>query len=152
MSRHHDPNVQRAARRALAPLVASGLAVCPRCQRPIAPGQAWQAGHVDDLALGGATAGPMVPEHRSCGSSAGATLGNQLRARPRRRLAAWLRVARREWAIASCAIGAHVACPCQTEREPVFFWRTDRRTTPRVLLSLPRFPHFRPGNGVIEHG
>lgn len=149
MSRHHDPNVQRAARVALAPLVASGMAVCPRCRKRIEPGQQWQAGHVEDLALGGATAGPMVPEHRSCGSSAGAILGNQLRARPRRRLASWLR---REWAVFCCANGVHIECPCQPERPPAFFWDAGPRTTPRVLLSLPRSPHFRPGNELIEHG
>lgn len=149
MSRHHNPNVQAAARRALAPVVASGRAVCPKCGKPIRPGEPWQAGHVADLALGGATAGPMVPEHRSCGSSAGAKLGNQLRARPRRRLADWLR---REYAILSCVMSAHIACPCQSERAPLFFWSTDSRTTPRVLLSLPRFTQLSTRNGAMQRG
>jgi hypothetical protein len=141
--------VQRASRRALAPLVASGKAICPKCSEPIRPGEPWQSGHVVDLALGGASRGPQVPEHQRCGSSAGATLGNQLRARPRRRLGDWLR---REYAILSCALSAHVACPCQTEREPLFFWREDSRTTPRVLLSLPRLTQLSTRNGVVTDG
>jgi len=98
VSRHHDARAQRAARRALAPLVASGRAVCRRCGGRILPGQEWDAGHVVDLATGGHPAGAMLPEHarrRDCSAggnrSAGARLGNQLRARPRRRLDAWLR-------------------------------------------------------------
>ena len=92
MSRHHDPRAQASARRALAPLVATGLAVCHRCSLPILPGQEWDAGHVDDLGLGGNPAGRVRPEHVTCNRSAGGRLGNQLRRRGRRRLDEWLRV------------------------------------------------------------
>jgi hypothetical protein len=90
MSRHHDARANAAARRALAPLVASGRAVCPRCRQPILPGQQWDAGHVVDLATGGHAAGRMVPEHRACNRSAGGRLGNQLRRPSRRRITDWL--------------------------------------------------------------
>jgi hypothetical protein len=79
-----------------APKVDAGDVVCRRCHEPIRPGQDWDLGHDHDLALGGNAKGRMVPEHRhptgSCpgNRSAGATLGNQLRHRPRRRLSEWL--------------------------------------------------------------
>ena len=91
MSRHHDPKAQASARRALLPLVLSGTAVCPKCKQRIQIGEAWDAGHVDDLGTGGHAAGRMVPEHRSCNRSAGGRLGNQLRRPTRRRLGSWLR-------------------------------------------------------------
>lgn len=91
MSRHHNARAQAAARRALAPLVASGLAVCHRCGEPVLPDQDWDAGHVDDLGLGGNPFGRVLPEHTSCNRSAGGRLGNQLRPRGRRRLNEWLR-------------------------------------------------------------
>ena len=84
MSRRRQGRRDQAVRHALAPLVASGRAVCWRCQLPISPGQAWDAGHVDDLALGGDPDGERLPEHASCNRSAGAKLGRQLT--PRRRL------------------------------------------------------------------
>jgi len=90
MSRHHNARAQASARRALAPLVASGRAVCRRCGQPIAPGQSWDAGHVDDLGLGGNPAGRVEPEHTTCNRQAGGRLGNQLRRRGRRRLDEWL--------------------------------------------------------------
>lgn len=83
----------QAARAALAPLVASGRAICHRCQQPIRPDEPWDAGHLDDLALGGDPAGPVAPEHRGrCNRSAGARLGNQLRRAPlrRTRVGEWL--------------------------------------------------------------
>lgn len=81
------------ARAALAPLVAAGLAYCWRCRQPIRPGEAWDAGHVADLATGGDPAGRVLPEHSRCNRSAGGKLGAQLRRgrRPRRRPAAWAR-------------------------------------------------------------
>lgn len=79
------------------PLVDAGNVTCRRCHEPIRPGQVWDLGHEHDLALGGNPHGVMVPEHAKradCPAggnrSAGATLGNQLRHRPRRRLSAWL--------------------------------------------------------------
>lgn len=55
---------------------------------------AFSAGHIVDLILGGAGIDPanLRPEHRGCNSSAGATLGNRLRARrprPPRTLPEW---------------------------------------------------------------
>lgn len=78
-------------RRSWAPNVDAGLARCPRCLRIIQPGEAWDLGHVHDLALGGHPAGRMLPEHASCNRSAGARLGNVTRRRSRRRLLEWLR-------------------------------------------------------------
>lgn len=79
------------ARARLVPLVASGLAICARCHTPILPTDEWDAGHVDDLALGGHPAGPVAPEHRRCNRAAGARLGNTIRTRRGRvRLADWL--------------------------------------------------------------
>jgi hypothetical protein len=40
--RHH-----RELRKRLAPLVASGQAICARCGRPITPGEPWDLGHDD---------------------------------------------------------------------------------------------------------
>ncbi len=77
------------ARATLAPLVTSGRAVCRRCGRPILPGQAWDAGHVEDLGLGGAPGGLVVPEHSACNRSAGGDLGNRLRRDRRHRVKTW---------------------------------------------------------------
>jgi len=79
----------RAARAALAPDVAAGLAVCGRCLRPIAPDEPWDAGHVEDVATGGDPRGPVRPEHTSCNRSAGAALALDLRRPSRRRPGAW---------------------------------------------------------------
>lgn len=68
------------ARRALAPLVAAGLAYCPRCREKIAPDDEWDAGHVHDLASGGHPDGVRVPEHARCNRSAGGKLAAELRA------------------------------------------------------------------------
>lgn len=86
------------ARAQLAPLIATGQAVCWRCDRPIAPDEPWDAGHRESIALGGSPDARRVPEHRHCNRSAGARLGKALRANPstRRRLAAWLPDAPRE--------------------------------------------------------
>lgn len=73
------------ARARLVPLVASGTAVCSRCLEPIDPTEPWDAGHIDDLALGGAADGAVAPEHRSCNRRAGARLGLALRSTTRRR-------------------------------------------------------------------
>lgn len=94
MSARHRGRRDQLARAQLAPAVAAG-ALCWQCQAPIEPGQEWDAGHVDDLATGGAPAGTRLPEHRrraDCAAGGnrarGAHLGNQLRRR--RRLAEWL--------------------------------------------------------------
>lgn len=91
MTRRRAGAADQAARRALAAQVAAGLAVCPRCLEPITPGQAWDAGHVDDLGTGGHRAGPVRPEHATCNRSAGGRLGNEIRRarRGRRRLGEW---------------------------------------------------------------
>ena len=49
--------------------------LCARCGQPARPDDPWQAGHVNDGEVGGA----LQPEHRSCNTSAGATMGNRKR-------------------------------------------------------------------------
>lgn len=82
------------ARARLTPIVASGLAICARCHTPILPTDEWDAGHVDDLALGGNPAGPVSPEHRRCNRRAGKDLRDAIargRVNPTRtRLGEWL--------------------------------------------------------------
>lgn len=90
MTRRRRGRADQAARHALAHLVAAGRAVCWRCTLPIHPTDQWDAGHTTDLALGGHPAGTVAPEHRRCNRSAGADLGNAIRARKRVRLADWL--------------------------------------------------------------
>jgi hypothetical protein len=58
-----------------AALVASGLADCARCGRPIEPGSAWDLGHTDDRS------GDTGAEHRYCNRVAGAAVDE----RPSRR-------------------------------------------------------------------
>lgn len=87
--RRRGPRDQ-AAREAIRDLAESGNAICPKCGNRITPGQEWDAGHLADLATGGHPDGKRVPEHSSCNRSAGAKLGAQIRARPRRRLDKWL--------------------------------------------------------------
>ena len=70
------------ARAHLAPIVASGLAVCWRCTEPIDPTEPWDVGHLEDLALGG-DPDLVAPEHRYCNRAAGARLGRLLRRRRR---------------------------------------------------------------------
>lgn len=78
------------ARALLAPLVAAGSAVCWRCRQPIAPDDDWDAGHLDDVALGGDPNGPRQPEHSACNRAAGARLSKVLRRRRRMRPAVFL--------------------------------------------------------------
>jgi hypothetical protein len=69
----------KAMRKRYAAIVASGLAVCARCGRPIMPGTPWDLGHVD-----GGKSRYRGPEHRSCNRKAGGTQGAELtNARPR---------------------------------------------------------------------
>ena len=51
----------RAKRKALSPVVSTGLAKCARCHEPILPGEPWDLGHVDGDGLRYAG-----PEHRRC--------------------------------------------------------------------------------------
>ena len=90
MTRRQSGRRDQAVRNQLAPLVDSGRAVCWRCNQPILPGQPWDAGHLEDIALGGHPAGRRLPEHRlkaDCPAggnrSNGAQLGRQLAARRR---------------------------------------------------------------------
>lgn len=71
------------ARAKLAPLVASGAAVCWRCGEPIVPdlsldGDGWDAGHAVSIAEGGHPDGVRVPEHAACNRRAGAELRVEL--------------------------------------------------------------------------
>ena len=148
MSRHHNARAQRAARRALAPLVAAGVARCRRCDQLVEPGQPWDAGHSTDLALGGSATGPTFVEHArrdDCPAggnrSAGAVLGNQLRAAPRRRLAAWLELVDPDRLGDDDLELALIA--------PRFFGPAIARTTPRVFFSLPRNLTIGPGSAGI---
>lgn len=80
MSRNHraagwTATASRNARARLEPLVAAGGAICPRCRRPIQPGQAWDAGHRVDLADDMTGTHGTLPEHRSCNRSAGGRRG-----------------------------------------------------------------------------
>jgi hypothetical protein len=54
-------------RKTWAPLVEQGAVTCPRCARPITPGQAWDLGHhdTDRTRYTG-------PEHQRCNRAAGA--------------------------------------------------------------------------------
>jgi hypothetical protein len=71
----------KAMRGRFAALVATGLAVCARCGKPIAPGAPFDLGHAPDHT------GWTGPEHPKCnrvaGGSIGAAVTNQSR-RPRR--------------------------------------------------------------------
>ena len=77
------------------PRVDARAVACHRCGLIIEPTEAWDLGHLRDHALGGSPR-DVHPEHRhttgTCpgNRSLGAKLGNQLRTRPRRRLAEWL--------------------------------------------------------------
>lgn len=61
-------------RRSWQPLVDAGMVTCWRCGQPIAPGTAWDLGHLDDRS------GYGGPEHaRTCNRAAGARKANALR-------------------------------------------------------------------------
>jgi hypothetical protein len=77
-------------RLALAPAVASGTVLCPRCGDPIRPDEPWDVGHVLALAEGGHPAGPRRPEHAACNRRAGAQMVNARRPQRRTRLDEWL--------------------------------------------------------------
>jgi hypothetical protein len=62
--RKYDTKEHRTARKHLGREVASGVALCWRCGRPIAPGSKWHVGHDD------AGERIMGAEHASCNLSA----------------------------------------------------------------------------------
>ena len=64
---HHDQ-----MRRVYARTVAAGAAVCVRCGKPIAPGEAWDLDHVD----GGGPHDYAGPAHGRCNRQAGARKRN----------------------------------------------------------------------------
>ena len=75
---HHRGPHQRLSALARARYNANPDTVCARCGQPHRRNDPWQAGHKHD----GITATSLAdyqPEHRSCNTSAGATLGNQRR-------------------------------------------------------------------------
>jgi len=61
---------QRRERRDWAPIVARGGVICPRCEKPILPGEAWDLGHQDDRSA------PTRPEHATCNRRAAAARTN----------------------------------------------------------------------------
>lgn len=67
----------RELRAQLAPIVEAGRVRCARCGEPIAPGAAWDLGHVDDDRSRYAG-----PEHRACNRATAA--------RRKRRSSVWL--------------------------------------------------------------
>lgn len=79
----------QAARARLAPLVASGSAVCWRCRTPIHPDQRWHVGHLVDIAQGGNVNDPLnhAPEHGRCNERAGGQLAQAMARQARRPLA-----------------------------------------------------------------
>jgi hypothetical protein len=76
----------KATRARYAALVATGLAVCARCGKPIAPGAPFDLGHTTDRT------GWTGPEHPKCnrvaGGRNGAAVTNQSR-QPRRQSRVW---------------------------------------------------------------
>ncbi len=82
LSAHHRGSFPGRARAVRDRANADPLTLCWRCGRPAVAGDPWQAGHVVDGEVGG----QLLPEHASCNQSAGARLGNQLRAARRSRV------------------------------------------------------------------
>ena len=75
---HHRGTYHVRARQVRAAAYANPATQCWRCGRTLnqhKPGDRWTAGHIHD----GDPNSPLLPEARSCNSSAGATLGNQRR-------------------------------------------------------------------------
>lgn len=60
----------RGTRRQWAPIVARGVAICPRCLEPIRPGERWHLGHQDDRSAA------TRPEHATCNERAAAARTN----------------------------------------------------------------------------
>ncbi len=66
-------------------MLATTPEICARCGMGPRAADPWEAGHVTDLALGGAN--EVQREHRSCNRKAGAQLGMAL---ARRSVTAWM--------------------------------------------------------------
>lgn len=95
MTRHRGRRDQE-ARAALEVLVDAGTATCWQCGLPVLPGQAWDAGHVEDLMAGGRPDGTRLVEHAlkaDCPAGGnrrrGALAQHDRRARKRTRAQAW---------------------------------------------------------------
>src|SRR5262245_21566232 len=66
--------------------------ICPRCDLPIHPGQAWDVGHQEDVSLRPDLMWQlqlMRPEHSACNRGAGARRTHQIRARKAQREWGW---------------------------------------------------------------
>lgn len=80
---HYRGEYHVRAARLRAAATADPLTQCWRCvangkpyrETLARPGDPWQAGHLEDSTPGGV----LLPEHRSCNASAGATMGNKRR-------------------------------------------------------------------------
>lgn len=72
---HYTGTYTARARRLRIAATRDPYTICWRCGQPARPGDPWQAGHLRDSD----PTSPLLPEHRSCNTSAGATIGNALR-------------------------------------------------------------------------
>lgn len=75
---HHRGPHQRLSKLARQQYNANPHTRCARCNELARPGDPWQAGHKHDGIVATSLA-DYQPEHTSCNTSAGATLGNRRR-------------------------------------------------------------------------
>jgi hypothetical protein len=83
MSKPQYGRAHRKARDKALDMMPNG-ALCPRCNRPMYKWQRLHLGHAVSVAMGG-NGGSTRIEHGSCNESAGARLGNRLKAMRRNR-------------------------------------------------------------------